>query len=203
MSSPETKPARRYVTSTALYFTDNGRILCGQHCGTAAAYTGVDISGLHIEIVTGADASEWRALTGEPIRCEDCCREFAPESGMAMSTVHGYPYPDALRSLDRFCDTSWGNDVTDSVSFSIGSDAFTIWIEPADPVARSREYGWNPGAPMTHSNEAPFRYTICKLEIETTLDESIASHQPMADEPVFNTDDPAAVVAFIREVQSK
>ena len=63
---------RRVVVDSALYFTDNGRIVCGAHCGTSAAYTGRDISGQPIEMVTAAGAAAWLAEIGEPIACEDC-----------------------------------------------------------------------------------------------------------------------------------
>ena len=63
---------RKVVSDDALYFTDNGRIVCGRHCGTSAAYTGRDISGQKIERVTPAAASSWLAEVGEPIVCEDC-----------------------------------------------------------------------------------------------------------------------------------
>jgi hypothetical protein len=43
---------RKFVSDNALYLTDNGRIVCGAHCGTSAAYTGRDISGQKIERVT-------------------------------------------------------------------------------------------------------------------------------------------------------
>lgn len=76
---------RRYVTDKALYLTDNGRILCGQHCGTAAAYTGADISGQPIELVTDKHAAEWARLTGEVIHCEDCQRRYSPESDRVMA----------------------------------------------------------------------------------------------------------------------
>ena len=69
------KPARmprRVVSDDALYFTDNGRIVCGRHCGTSAAFTGRDISGQKIERVTPETAASWLAEVGEPIACEDC-----------------------------------------------------------------------------------------------------------------------------------
>ena len=66
------KTPRRVVSDDALYFTDNGRIVCGAHCGMSAAYTGRDISGQKIERVTPETAASWLAEVGEPIACEDC-----------------------------------------------------------------------------------------------------------------------------------
>jgi hypothetical protein len=63
---------RRVVSDNALYFTDNGRVVCGRHCGTSAAFTGRDISGQKIERVTKQAAAAWLAEAGEPIVCEDC-----------------------------------------------------------------------------------------------------------------------------------
>lgn len=60
------------VKDHELYFTDNGRILCGRHCGTSARYTFRDISGQRIQRVTARAATEWLAEVGEPIACEMC-----------------------------------------------------------------------------------------------------------------------------------
>jgi len=71
---------KRYVVATALYVTDNGRTVCGVHCGTSAAYTGRDISGQEILTVTDDYAREWLTLVGEPVKCEDCARTHDPSS---------------------------------------------------------------------------------------------------------------------------
>lgn len=60
------------LVRTALYFTDNGRIACGAHCGMTAQFSGRDISGQKVSRVTAADAAAWLATVGEPIACEDC-----------------------------------------------------------------------------------------------------------------------------------
>ena len=62
----------KVVVDAALYFTDNGRVVCGRHCGSTAQYTGRDISGQKIERVTPEAAASWLAEVGEPIACEDC-----------------------------------------------------------------------------------------------------------------------------------
>lgn len=62
----------------ALYFTDNGAVLCGEHLGTTAAYTGRDISGQPIQRVSLADVREYH-LNGcdiPDICCEVCTKQF-------------------------------------------------------------------------------------------------------------------------------
>ncbi len=52
---------------TDLFITDNGSILCSEHLGAAARFTGRDISGQAIEKVT--PAHDFDGLTP---RCETC-----------------------------------------------------------------------------------------------------------------------------------
>ena len=61
-----------FVKDDVLYFTDNGAVLCGRHCGTSARFTGRDISGQKIKRVTATDARGWLAEIGSPIACERC-----------------------------------------------------------------------------------------------------------------------------------
>jgi hypothetical protein len=79
MKQPQPRPR---LEDSALYFTDNGRIVCGLHAGNSARYTGRDISGQRVRRVTGADDAYWLAALGEHIRCEQCCR-LLPESERA------------------------------------------------------------------------------------------------------------------------
>jgi hypothetical protein len=59
------------VKPHAIYLTDNGRALCGDHLGASARYTGRDISGQEIMEISPD-------MLGEPgvdmIRCESCGR---------------------------------------------------------------------------------------------------------------------------------
>lgn len=64
------------ISNTALYVTDNGRTVCGQHCGGAARATGRDLSGQKILRVDARYAKEWQATIGAPVACEDCGREY-------------------------------------------------------------------------------------------------------------------------------
>ena len=84
----------------ALFFTDNGRVLCYKHLGAAAKYTGRDISGQAIERVTEEHMDEADAL-GHTLSCEDCdaaeraedrraqARETALEEGM-LNGIESY-----------------------------------------------------------------------------------------------------------------
>lgn len=59
------------ATSAVLYFTDNGRVLCGQHLGASARLTGRDLSGQRITRTTREDAEDFRAM-GLTLACEVC-----------------------------------------------------------------------------------------------------------------------------------
>lgn len=58
----------------AIYFTDNGATLCGEHLGMTAKMTGRDISGQTIERVTPEDVQNWNLDYADlgPIKCESC-----------------------------------------------------------------------------------------------------------------------------------
>jgi hypothetical protein len=67
--------ARRFSPrSEAVYLTDNGRAVCGDHLGSSAKHTGYDISGQEIMLVTPEMALESRA-DGWTIACEDCGKQ--------------------------------------------------------------------------------------------------------------------------------
>jgi ferredoxin len=61
----------------ALYFTDNGCILCGEHLGSSAYHTGYDISGQKIEKVTPDDVRAFVEMVGVPPKCEGDCPKTA------------------------------------------------------------------------------------------------------------------------------
>ena len=60
-----------------LYFTDNGRVLCGEHLGMSAMYTGYDISGQKIVRVTPAEAEAAKRDLDCALDCEDCGKAVA------------------------------------------------------------------------------------------------------------------------------
>lgn len=66
-------PRRFVAESAALYFTDNGAVLCGDHLGMTAKASGRDISGQKIEKVTPDDV-RWAQGEGWTIKCEHCGR---------------------------------------------------------------------------------------------------------------------------------
>lgn len=76
-----------------------------------------------------------------------------------------YPYPVALRQLDNFRDSSWGNDVTDSLTFSIGDIGYVLWVEPIARDERSTEF------------PDPPRYSLCRLERASKLRDSLDDRQ--------------------------
>jgi hypothetical protein len=63
----------------ALYLTDNGACLCGAHLGASAKFTGRDISGQPIELVTPAHVREALSI-GCPLSCESCGRVASLEA---------------------------------------------------------------------------------------------------------------------------
>ena len=58
------------ISTEAIYLTDNGRALCGEHLGVSAKTTGRDISGQRIHKVTPEDARYSREQFGDEIVCE-------------------------------------------------------------------------------------------------------------------------------------
>jgi hypothetical protein len=114
--------------------------------------------------------------------------------GEIRTFVRDYTFPAALATFDGFADSSYGNDVTDSVVFSISGRLLTVWINHADPAERHREFGWSPTLPISATNQPPPRFAVCELVAGSTLDE-----RDIADgEPLLETDDPDALVAYLR-----
>lgn len=125
-----------------------------------------------------------------------------------LTVERGYSYPAELADFTGFSDSSYGNDVTDSVVLAVGDRALTIWIDHADPAERHRDFGWDPAQPVSESNRSPARFVVCALvdgdpereyssappTLRDLLDERI-----IADgEPLLETDDPDALIAYLR-----
>lgn len=74
-----------HADPAALYFTDNGCVLCGEHLGSSALHTGRDISGQPIQRVTLADVRESRLIAPDcpDLRCEQCDKELVGTTGPA------------------------------------------------------------------------------------------------------------------------
>lgn len=62
----------------AVYLTDNGRALCGEHLGQTAKATGRDISGQKIMVVAGPMLGDCAAIGFVPA-CEQCGKK--PQRG--------------------------------------------------------------------------------------------------------------------------
>jgi hypothetical protein len=63
------------ASKSTIYITDNGSLLCGEHLGASAYWTGRDISGQPIEPVTESLNESWVSMGLTP-RCESCGKEF-------------------------------------------------------------------------------------------------------------------------------
>lgn len=105
--------------------------------------------------------------------------------------LQGFPYPAVIQTLPHFADISWGNDVTDSLSFVQGDNAYCLFIDSPNVAERSSEtYG---------------RYALCLLVDAGTgrLQDTLAERDVSEAEPVLVTDDPDALIAFLGiEVES-
>jgi len=69
---------------TPLYFTDNDAVLCRKHMGSAAARTGLDISGQPVRWVAPENRQEWRDAGLGDIQCETCKAQFARQTEEAQ-----------------------------------------------------------------------------------------------------------------------
>lgn len=101
-----------------------------------------------------------------------------------------FSYPAELMNLDNFADTSWGNDVTDSVCFSIGDKAYVLWIAAARPFDRPREVREMEGR----------RFELFELvkRGDMTVQDAIDDKQP--GEEIAATDDPAELKRAIDDL---
>lgn len=59
---------------------------------------------------------------------------------MARTSVRRSPYPKALQALDFFRETSYGNDVADSVAFAIGGIPYQLFVGPPRLLDRTEEH---------------------------------------------------------------
>lgn len=82
MSKFQTTDPKPVLRDDALYLGDNGRCLCGKHCGASARYTGRDTSGQKVARVTAADLVE-AARDGFVLACETCAAQARRATGGA------------------------------------------------------------------------------------------------------------------------
>lgn len=66
---------RVILDKDTLYSCDNGAVYCGEHCGASARYSGRDISGQEVMVLTKQDVANARAAYGVTLRCETCRKE--------------------------------------------------------------------------------------------------------------------------------
>ncbi len=62
------------LCDTALYLGDNGACFCGAHAGCAARYSGRDISGQSVHLITEQDQEYSLTEFGFQLACETCTR---------------------------------------------------------------------------------------------------------------------------------
>ena len=71
---------RPLLREGALYWSDNGRVICAKCAGMSALYTGRDISGQRVERITVDDVLAWPEDLGT-LHCESNCTALAAVAG--------------------------------------------------------------------------------------------------------------------------
>ena len=71
---------RPLLREGALYWADNGRVICAKCAGMSALYTGRDISGQKVERITVEDVRAWPEDLGT-LHCEGNCTALSPIVG--------------------------------------------------------------------------------------------------------------------------
>lgn len=134
-------------------------------------------------------------------------------SNMRLTSARHYEYPAELATFPGFADSSYVNDVTDSVVLSSGQRALTVWIEHPDPAERSQEYGWDPESPRSQSNKPPSRFVVCALidgdpameyrKQAPTMQDILNEREISDEEPLLETEDPEALIAFLKSLEAR
>lgn len=94
MRQAKQAPAKA-LRDDALYFADNGAIICARCAGISALYTGHDISGQKVARLTVEDAQEWQRQIKRPVSCESGCLSL---SMIAGADGWPLPYPEVPRA---------------------------------------------------------------------------------------------------------
>ena len=71
---------RPLLREGALYWADNGRVICAKCAGQSALYTGRDISGQKVERITVDDVRAWPDDLGV-LQCASGCTALTAVSG--------------------------------------------------------------------------------------------------------------------------
>ena len=93
----------------ALYWSDNGRVICAKCAGCSARYTSRDISGQKVERVTVEDVLAWPQDLGA-LHCESKCTALSPVAapdGWPMARAPVCPCWCEGRTADHD-DRAWG-----------------------------------------------------------------------------------------------
>ena len=75
-----TTDPRPLLREGAVYWADNGRLICATCAGASALYTGRDLSGQRVERVTLEDVARWPQDLGA-FRCEAGCTTLTAIAG--------------------------------------------------------------------------------------------------------------------------
>lgn len=178
--------------------------IAGALTGIAGALTRSPIRAIEIELQERELDKENRRRLEEKRSTDSVVVGFAKTDALCTTLVRRFPYPRALSRLPLFYDSSYGNDTCDSVCFAIGEQALTVWIDAVDYADRSVDF-WDPDAPTTTENKPPPRFSVCRLVdgggdwIRTPTLKDLVDERQIADGPaLFETDDPDALIAYLR-----
>lgn len=126
------------------------------------------------------------------------------------SCVRGFIYPAALEAFEGFYDSSYGNDVTDSLCLIAAGRPLCIWIEHHERAERSVEFGWSPELPVGPNNVPPPRFTVMPITDGEPSRSRAASLQDLLNEryladceSIFESDDPDALLHFLSTMEPR
>lgn len=111
---------------------------------------------------------------------------------MARTLVRGCEYPAPIaRYVDGFRDTSWKNDVTDSIAFAIGGVGYIVFINPTNLLDWTDQTEWYAMYLLIAEDDGR------KLDIDQMLDEHEIDYDA---DSVLETNDPAELLRVIAEL---
>lgn len=119
----------------------------------------------------------------------------------SVTNVRGFPFPAEIALLPGFTDTSWGNDVVDSVAFCANGWGFMVWIDAERPEDRTRDWGHDPDS-IDNRIPAPHRYQLHRVYgYKQTAPEWDYSAEPF-DSPLYEGDSDDSLLAAIAALGS-
>lgn len=106
------------------------------------------------------------------------------------------PYPGEFANFEMFSDTSYGNDVADSISFAIGGVPYLVWISAPRIFHRGGDA----------RDQLMLTYELQELQFDGTegslaerLRAAIDDHNPDGDS-ILSTDDPAELSRYLTQL---